>query len=213
MCRGAYHKNRGNRSSIQATGGQWEFYSRAHAYELEAAEDLVKQLFELANQSEDKTLLLEAHHSGWATTYARGNAAAMVDYAKKRLAIYHSGAFPEHIRVYGHDPGVCAYANGAAGLWLLDYPDQARQHVHKGLELVKKLNHPLSTSVIKWGTTMISFFCGENEAALIKANELAALTEEHGFPSFARIAILLQEIANVQVMSGSERMTQIRKVY
>jgi predicted ATPase len=198
---------------FHATWGQWGFYSHGDLDDLDTAEDLLQQLFDLASQSEDAGLLLEAHHSGWATAYARGNAAAMADHVKQGLAIYERGRFPEHIRVYGHDPGVCAHAIGAVSLWLLGYPDRARQDVLKGGALAEELGHPFSTTAIKWGETMIAFFRGEDQLALTGASKLVALSEEHGFSRFANLALLLQGIALAQTITGAKRWTRIRKVY
>jgi predicted ATPase len=137
----------------------------------------------------------------------------MADHVKQGLAIYERGRFPEHIRVYGHDPGVCAYASGAVGLWLLGYPAQARQLVLKGVVLAEELEHPFSTTGIKWGETMIAFFHGENQLALTKANELVALSEEHGFSGYARGASLFQGTAFAQTVVGAEQMAGMRTVY
>jgi predicted ATPase len=198
---------------FHATWGQWEFYSHSTREDLNTAEELEQQLFELAGQAEDDGLLLEAHHSGWATAYARGNAAGMVDHARQGLTIYERGDFLEHLHIFGHDPGVCAYGSGAVGLWLLGYPEQARQLLLKGVALADEIEHPFSITVIKWGETLISLFDSDNQLALTKANEYAAFSKEHGFSGFARIATLFQGIASAQMVGGAEQMERMRSVY
>jgi hypothetical protein len=129
------------------------------------------------------------------------------------LDIYNHRLSGQHIRVFGHDPGVCAYANGAIGLWLLGYPDQAHQNTLKGLALAEKLGHPFSIAIGQWGTTMIAIFRGEDQLALARANQLDAFSKDHGFSRMTRIATMMQGISIAHTLGGSERMVHMREVY
>jgi class 3 adenylate cyclase/tetratricopeptide (TPR) repeat protein len=108
-----------------ATWGQWAYYSQVG--ENDTAKELNAQLFQLAEQSGDEFLLLEAHHSAWSMEYALGNVFAAVEHTRNGMEIYQPEVSHDHIRIYGHDPMVCASSVSARALWMLGYPDQAEQ--------------------------------------------------------------------------------------
>ncbi len=98
---------------FQATWGQWMHY---HVVDLDIAQELMKQLFHLAELSQEDNLLLEAHHSGWAIEWIRGDAAAMHNHARHGMHLYDPKLHRDHIRLYGHDPGACASLNKGISL-------------------------------------------------------------------------------------------------
>ncbi len=196
-----------------AIWGQWEFYVHGELDDLEIAEELVEQLFELCDRSEDNHLLLEAHHAGWTTAYTRGDAAATVKHVRLGLRLYDRQIHQEHKRIFGHDPGVCANMSGAIGLWLLGYPDQAKRSAEKGQAIAEALNHPFSTAVSKWGLAMIAIFREEDEFALQKAIEFVDFSQEYAFSRFARIADIMQGIAYAQSIEGPEQTTLMHELY
>ncbi|MGD2078535.1 MAG: AAA family ATPase, partial [Chloroflexota bacterium] len=200
-------------SLFRATWGQSEFYIHSQLYDLETAEELLEQLFDLADQSENDHLLLEAHHAGWTTAYARGDAAAIEKQVRLGLELYDRQTHQEHRQIYGHDPAVCAYVSGAIGYWLLGYPDRALQSVEEGLALAEALGHPFTTAVSKWGATIIACLRGEILLAFEAAKDFATHSQEHGFSLYARVSGILQEIAESQSMGPRERKILAHKVY
>jgi predicted ATPase len=65
---------------------------------------------------------------------------------------------------------------------LLGYPDQARQRSLEALALAQQLAHPYSLAFALIHVLHVNRFSREVEAAEQRANELVALSTEHGFP-------------------------------
>ena len=76
-------------------------------------------LIDRAVAREDAELLLQAHHCNWATDYAAGDFARCCEHIEAGLAIYATGDFSQHARLYGnHDACVCAHGELAQVRWM-----------------------------------------------------------------------------------------------
>src|SRR6266536_1498872 len=101
--------------------------SRFHNFRggLQVARELGGQLLTLAQRAQDPPLLLEAHHTLWATLFSLGEFTLAQDHYQQGMAIYDPQQHAQHASLYGgHDPGVCGLRHASQMLWLLGYPDQ-----------------------------------------------------------------------------------------
>jgi class 3 adenylate cyclase/predicted ATPase len=125
------------------TWGLCRFYDAGG--ELRKAKDLGDQLVILAERSQDTSLILEAHHTLWATLILCGEFSSTLSHAEKGTGLYDPNKHAQHAFQYGgHDPGVCALVSEARALWLLGFPDKALQKAQESLALARKLSHPFS---------------------------------------------------------------------
>jgi len=100
--------------------------SRFHNFRggLQVARELGGQLLTLAKRAQDPPLLLEAHHTLWATLFSLGEFTLAQDHYQQGMAIYDPQQHAQHASLYGgHDPGVCGLRHASQMLWLLGYPD------------------------------------------------------------------------------------------
>ena len=119
--------------------------SRVHNYRggTQVARELGEQLLDLAKRAQDPQLLLEAHHTLWATLFSLGEFTLAQDHYQQGIAIYDPQQHAQHASLYGgHDPGVCGLRHASQMLWLLGYPDQALQRSKDALALAQKLSQP-----------------------------------------------------------------------
>jgi tetratricopeptide (TPR) repeat protein len=193
-----------------ATWGQWVHYNQIDDFN--TAKKLMAQLFQLAEQSGDEALLLEAHHSGWTTEWARGNTIEAEEHLRNGLEIYKPELHQAHIQFYGHDPKACAMSIGATILWTLGYPDQADQRALEGLALSKQLEHPFSSAFARWGVIFIKLYRGELADAADEIKRFLAFVEEQRFPLFITMANLFQGAALTRQGIGVAGMDKIHEV-
>jgi predicted ATPase len=83
--------------------------------------------------------------------------------------------------VYGQDPGVVCHAFMAWAVWLLGYPDQARDHIRTALTLGRELAHPFSLAYALICTAIMHRFRREGPASQAHAEEAMTLATEQGF--------------------------------
>jgi hypothetical protein len=68
------------------------------------------------------------------------------EHLEQGIALYNPQQDGSHAFLYGQDPGLMCLAHLAVTLWLLGYPDQARQRSQELLTLFQVLSHPLRLS-------------------------------------------------------------------
>jgi tetratricopeptide (TPR) repeat protein len=195
---------------FQATRGRWAYYDQSGDFD--TALKFIDQLFRQARRMDDDALLLEAHHAGWSTNFMSGGLAIAEKHVIAALEIYDPVVHHAHIRLHGHDPGVCASNNGAQVLWLLGYPDRARIRALSGLDLAQGFGHHFSTALAQSGILRVVHFRGERQKASRRAQELLAFAEENRFPMFIQSATLILGIAHIREGRQDEGMALIADV-
>src|SRR5262249_44265137 len=114
-------------------------------------------------------------------------------HTKQGVALYDPMRHGNHTHLYGQDPKSSCLAFEAVSLWLLGYPDQARECSRESVALSAELGHPTSRALALYFATMLRQYCGEVSAVLESAEATAAIGLEHGLSLW---------IANSQVMRG-----------
>ena len=162
--------------------------------ELNVGRELGEQLLALAQRGRDPALLLEAHHTLWATLANLGDLTSARKHIEQGLALYDPQKHKHHAFLYGgHDPGVCGGAFAAPVLWQLGYPDQALQRSQDALSLARRLSHPYSTAHALFWSAWLHYHRGERTALRALVEESIALASEQGFS---------QRLAQGNVMRG-----------
>src|SRR5438445_11073160 len=138
------------RQLFRVLWGLWGMYNARGDYQTMLA--LGEQLLSLAQRLQDPDLLLEAHHTLWASLFYGGELAAARSHLEQGLRLYEPQRHRAHAALYsGHDPGVCCRMHAGPSLWLRGYPDQAVAISQTALALAQQLAHPLSlTFALLW---------------------------------------------------------------
>jgi len=150
--------------------------------ELKMGRELGGQLFTIAQRAQDPALLLEAHHTLWATLTNLGELTAARTHMEQGFALYDPQKHKHHAFLYGgHDPGVCCGGHAAEVLGLLGYPDQALRRSQDALSLARELSHPSSIAHALSFAAWFHQLRGEREAVQARVAEAMALATEQGF--------------------------------
>jgi TOMM system kinase/cyclase fusion protein len=190
--------------------GLWFFYNTRA--ELQKAEELGKQLLTLAQQVQDRTLLLEAHHALWPTLLYLGELAAARAHLEQGMALYDLQDHRSHAFLYGgHDPGSCCQSYTAWTLWALGYPDQALKASDRGLTLARELAHPASLAATLSFAAMLHQFRRDREAVQQTAEALIALATEQGDAERLARGMILRGWALFVQGQGTAGMMQMRQ--
>ena len=157
---------------------------------------LSNRLQQLTVGKGDDDLLLEAHHSAWATCLFAGEPVAAQEHSEAGRHLYDPERHRFHRLLYGgHDPGVCAGKVAAQAHWLLGWPDKASLLDDEALALAERVAHPFSLLDALLFTIMLRLDRGEPALALRQLEVAEALAAEQrlGFnfePRFLQGAIL-----------------------
>ncbi|MEM7023172.1 MAG: AAA family ATPase [Pseudomonadota bacterium] len=82
----------------------------------------------------------------------------------------------------GLDPRPGARIYEAQTLWLLGYPEQARQRTDQALALARNLSHPFSLAYALSHGSFVFQFLGEEKAVRLHVEEAIGLAKQQGFP-------------------------------
>src|SRR5262249_3020514 len=133
----------------------------------------------LAQQVQDSALVHEAHYWLGQVLYFSGEVVAACAHFEQAVALYDPRQRHAAIARGGTDFGVTDLAFLANVLWLLGYPDQARQRVHQGLTLDKEIDHARTPSA-GWIANMLFLFLPEAQTVQQQAEALIAFCNERG---------------------------------
>jgi DNA-binding winged helix-turn-helix (wHTH) protein/predicted ATPase len=203
-------KRTGNTTQLfLALFGSWVFaYTRA---ELRTAHALAQQLLQLAQDTQDRALLMEAHHALGNTLHRQGELTAARTYLEQGIALYDRRRHASHATLYGLDDGVAGLGYTAWVLWSLGYPDHALQRSREMLALAKKISHPLSQA---WALNSAAWhyqFRREAQKAKEWAEAEIALCTEHGFSQLLAVGTIVQGWALAAQGQGEEGIRQIHE--
>jgi predicted ATPase len=117
-----------------------------------------------------------------------GDFAGSVAHAERALALYdpqqHSGlAFTS-----GQDPQVVCQSFAAWGLWMLGYPDQARQRSLEAIRSAQRVEHSHSLALATHFAAVIHWRCGEWRTAQALGETVVQQAQEQGLSLWEAVA-------------------------
>jgi hypothetical protein len=172
---------------------------------------LLDDMFQIAAQLDDAGLLLQAHHSAWATRIWRGELLYCHDHVRKGLALYNKERHRDHALLYGgHDPAVCGKGQGGILLWLLGYPDQAAQSAREAIALADALGHMPSLAHSVWFAGCIHLMRRDVPSVLDCGERLLRLGDEHRLGFYRWIGAMLHGWSVVQLGHPAEGLSEMR---
>ena len=178
---------------------------------LKVAMSLVDQMRVLGERAERPDLLLQAHHSGWATSFNLGNLTTCLEYIEIGECLYDTEAHRDHASRYGgHDPQVCAHGIGAVALCLRGFPDQAAKRISRAIGAAEKLEDPGSLAHALDFAATFDRMCDDPERTLARAEALSACAAEHGFADYEVRGRAFRGWALARLGRGEEGLAELR---
>ena len=173
---------------------------------------LLDDMFQAARKLGDDALLLQAHHSAWATRIWRGELVVCHDHVRKGLSLYDQDRHRNHALLYGgHDPAVCGKGQGGVLQWLLGYPDQAVQSGQEGITLAEGLGHLPSLAHSLWFAGCIHLLRRDVSSVPDCGERLLVLGGEHGLGFYQSIGGILRGWSLIQLGNTAEGLTEMRR--
>jgi class 3 adenylate cyclase/predicted ATPase len=169
--------------------GLWLFHFARG--QLGEADEISRELFKVARDSNDDDILLQAHHTTWPTQWMRGKFADAVGHIDVVMDLYDEVRHSRHRFVYmGHDPAVCALSVGAAIRWALGQPGRGMCLERDALTLARRLQHPPSLAHALWFVGEAQVARRDTATAMATARDLLALCDEHRLPQPRATALM-----------------------
>jgi class 3 adenylate cyclase/predicted ATPase len=160
--------------------GLWEYYEiRART---ETAKQIADEMFNIAEQSGDRTLLLVAHDVIGDTSLWVPDFPAAVAHTQRAIALYDLERDRDLARAHGgYDPALACRAFGAHALWYLGYPDRGLRQFEEALTFARALDHQPSVVMGFSQIAMHHHLRGEPLAAEKYAETALDLARRHDY--------------------------------
>jgi predicted ATPase len=145
--------------------------------------ELLNQCRALAERSEDEGLILATYYALTSISFFMGEFTAAVGYGARVAELYDPRQ--HHILTYlivGHDPGAQAQEAAGQSLWMLGYPDQARERLRGAVALAEQLEHPYTLTLANITDSVVASLCRDWPTARERAERALGISQEHGFP-------------------------------
>ena len=114
------------------------------------AKAMGQQLLEIAGQQitdDDQVVYLEGCYVIGVSAFWQGDFRQSRAYLQQVVDLYAEVCRVRHLIEYGQDTGIYCRTRLGWTLWVLGYPDQARQQCEAALVLAKQLQHPFTLSL------------------------------------------------------------------
>jgi DNA-binding winged helix-turn-helix (wHTH) protein/predicted ATPase len=160
--------------------------------ELRRARALAEQLLRMAQDRDDRTLLLQAHQAVGDTLMRLGDFPAAHAHLHRGLALDDPPPHYPQVLFYGQDTQVTSLAYLALTLWLLGHPEQAWQRMHEAISRAEGLSHPFTLTFAQLTANRLHQFRRERQRAHVQAETAIALATEHGFAQRLALGTVMQ---------------------
>jgi predicted ATPase len=166
----------------------------------------------LTRQMHDPMLRLEAHRALGNTLLFLGELGLAYPHLQHGRALYDPQQMRAHIVRYGQDSSLVCGFLGALCLWMLGYPDQARQWSEEALVRAHALSHPFTLQqTLLFSGPILHQVRREAVAAQERAEAQLALCAEQGFALYHAWGTVHRGWAVAAQGQLAEGITQIRQ--
>jgi class 3 adenylate cyclase/predicted ATPase len=152
---------------------------------LDSALRLSSQLLSTATERAEPDLVMQAHHSGWATYFFRGEFAETLAAVEGGCALYHPERHATHKFIYtGHDPIPCGMVFKGLASWFRGDYAAAAAGCAASVQHARALEHPFTIAIVSAYANRIHYLEDQPDLLAGSAEELIELCEREHFPNW-----------------------------
>ena len=177
--------------------------------EHERALEIAKQMLPLGERSQDPVELLQANWVLGLIHHYLGELTPSLEYLERTIGFYDQRHYRSQLFLYGADAGVLTRAYTARVLWLLGFPDRAREMVREAAALAEKVRHPMSLAVTMSAAVTLDASCGDERQAQAGAEELISFSNEQGLPFYSSVGHMWRGWALAMQGRDKEGLTEL----
>jgi class 3 adenylate cyclase/predicted ATPase len=188
--------------------GRWAFYFIGGAYR--TALHLAEEFFQLAQRQHDPAIIVAHRCVGW-SSIVMGELVAARAHFEQSAALYDPEQHRPLTFQYGEDPGSASFSAGTLDLWLLGYPEQARQWNDRALLLAREASHVHSLVYTLDTSFWFHHFCQERAVVQEQAEEVIAISTKQGLGLYLAWGTIMRGWALAQQGQGDAGITLLRQ--
>jgi DNA-binding winged helix-turn-helix (wHTH) protein/tetratricopeptide (TPR) repeat protein len=188
------------RRAFPVLWGIWVFHKVRS--DLGRAREMARQLLDIAGESGDAALVLQAHQSASITALCLGQPAVALEHLEQAATIYDPASHSGNTERFGQDPGVATMAFGAVALCLLGRPEEAVVTSDRAIELARRSGQPSSLALAMHFAAMLHQLREDASATEQWARATVDLAAAEGFSFWLAGGTVLHGWARVAGAGG-----------
>jgi tetratricopeptide (TPR) repeat protein len=169
-----------------------------------------EQILALAEERDDPAMRVEGHFVVASCVFGVDPKGGL-DHLDRALAEYDPDRYPPRRYHLGNDPGVPCLTTSALLLWMLGYPDRARERADRAIALAQRLDHPYSAAYAAFHMGLLHLWLGEPSGAERLAAEGLRIATAQGFEIWRALALCLQGAALAEQGRAAEGLTLVER--
>jgi class 3 adenylate cyclase/predicted ATPase len=179
--------------------------------QLQRACEVGEELLDVARQLQAPEWFVVAHRTLGNSSFWRGEFGLAHTHLEHALALYDPQQMRDHAVRYGSDTGVVCRILGAVTLWLLGYPDRARQWSEAALTHAQGLRHAFTLLQTLCFSAILHLLRREAAVAKERAEAARALCTEQGSADYLAWGTVLWGSAWAAQGAWAEGLAQMRE--
>jgi TOMM system kinase/cyclase fusion protein len=156
--------------------------------EMQTAQELGERILSIAQDSQDPSLLIEAHVLRGMISWHLGELVPGLEHLERGFALYDPQQHRSLALLYGQDPGVQSLNYMGCTLWALGYPDKALERISAASKLAQELAHPYTLALALYFAAFVHHSRREVSSMQELAEAVIALCTEQNFPAWLAAA-------------------------
>jgi class 3 adenylate cyclase/tetratricopeptide (TPR) repeat protein len=178
---------------------------------LDAAREVAGQALARAEQLDDPILRWQSHLTLGSAAFYTGQFDTARSHLEQGLALHRADEPRFKTFITAGHPQVLGLSQLANTLWLLGYPEQALRRNVEALAVTRRSPHPYTLARALYYAGLLYRRRGEPTPAREGAEELIALSREHGFTRWLGRGLVILGWALVKQGAAREGVTELRR--
>lgn len=189
--------------------GLASFYT--YRAEFDKGAEVGREILRLADAHDDPSVRADGHLVVGSSLAFQRDLHAGLEHVDKAIASYVSRSRQEPRRFrLGNDPGVASLTTSALMLWMLGFPDRARERARRAVALAMELEHPFTLAYALFHNGFLHLWRREPELVRHRAVGVLDVADEHDLPIWSALGSCLLGAAQTGLGHSEEGLAAIR---
>lgn len=184
------------------------FYNYRAEFDKGAA--IGREILRLADARDDASMRADGHLVLGSSLALQHDLHGGLDHLDKAIGSFESERHrPRRFRL-GNNPGVASFTTSALTLWMLGFPDRARERATRAVALATELEHPFSFAYALFHTGFLHLWRREPEPMRDRAVGVLDVADEHDLQIWTALGTCLLGAAKTGLGHAEEGLSEIR---
>jgi tetratricopeptide (TPR) repeat protein len=178
--------------------------------EFDKGAEIGREILRLADARDDASMRADGHLVLGSSLVLQHDLHGGLDHLDRAIASFESERHrPRRFRL-GNNPGVASLTTSALTLWMLGFPDRARERATRAVALATELEHPFSLAYALFHAGFLHLWRREPELMRDRAVGVLDIADEHDLQIWRALGTCLLGAAKTGLGHSEEGLAEIR---